>query len=124
MRITAVEVRQIMENCTVDEQIIDAFIVGANELITNIFAGDSTVSPKLLKELEKWLTAHMLAVTIQRTAAEEEIMDARVKWTGYWGQKLLSTSYGQTVLILDYTGKMAKAGKASASMNAVKSFDE
>jgi len=74
--------------------------------------------------LEKWLTAHMLAVTIQRTAAEEEIMDARVKWTGYWGQKLLSTSYGQTVLILDYTGKMAKAGKASASMNAVKSFDE
>ena len=119
MRVIASEVRQIMENCTLDDQTIDAFIVGANELVTQVYAGDITMTTKLLKEIEKWFTAHMIASTIQRTATEEEVGDARVKYTGYFSKKLESTPYGQMVLTLDISGKMSKAGKTAISIKAI-----
>jgi len=123
-RVTAAEVKTIMDGCTIADAIIDTFIVGANEVITVAFSGNSDVSDTLLKELERWLTAHMIASTIYRTTSEEKIGDASAKYTGEWGKKLESTPYGQMVLILDTTGIMGQVGKAQASIYAVKSFDE
>ena len=122
-RTTEAEVKAIMDNCTVDNSVITPFLTAASELVTQVFSGDSTLSDTLLEEIEKWLTAHMLACTICRTTSQEQVGDVSVKYTGYWSKNLESTSYGQMVLVLDITGKMANLGKKGASIHAVTSFD-
>jgi hypothetical protein len=102
---------------------MDAFIVAANALVNKVFSGDTTIGVTLLKEIEKYLTAHIVSSTIRRMGKEEEIQDARIVYTGTWKEGLSSTPYGQTVLTLDTSGKMAKAGKAVASIKAITSFD-
>ena len=122
-RVTHDEVKEIMDNCTVTDAIVDTFIGAATELITQVFT-DGTVGDTLLKEIERWLTAHMLASTLSRTTSDEKLGDASVKFTGVWGKRLELTPYGQMVLILDTSGKMANAGKMAASIYAVEEFDE
>jgi len=124
IRVTAVEVKEIMDNCTVIDSVVDNFIITASALVDKIFIGDLSITAVLLKEIEKWLTAHLLASTLSRTTSQEQIGDVSVKYTGFWKEGLSSTSYGQMVLILDTSGKMAKAGKMGASMMAVKSFED
>ena len=66
-RTTATEVKQIMDNCDLDDAIVDVYIVGANALVTSILGDDSTIGATLLSEVEKWMTAHMIASTRWRT---------------------------------------------------------
>jgi len=122
-RVSAVEVKEIMDNCTVIDAVVDTFIDASTALIDKIYA-DTLITDTLLKEIERWLTAHMLASTLARTTSEEKLGDASVKYTGQWGKKLESTPYGQMVLILDPTGLMANAGKMAATITAVNEFDE
>ena len=119
-RVTATEVKSIMDGCTTADTVVETLIKGASETVNSIF---NTTDLTLYKEIERWLTAHMLASTLARTTSEEKIGDASAKYTGKWGSKLESTPYGQMVLILDTTGKMANAGKMEASIYAVKGFD-
>lgn len=124
VRVTAEEVQAIMEGTFADSDIIDeTYIVAASALVDQVFSGDANIGDTLLKEIERWLTAHMIAISLQRTAASEEIEGAKVKWTGSWGKGLESTSYGQMVLLLDTSGKMAKAGKAAIKIRAITSFE-
>lgn len=126
MRVNASEVRQILQNCTesdVNNQTMDTFITAANAVINKTFEGDTTIGTVLLKEIEKYFTAHIVTSTIRRMAKEEEIQDARVVYTGVWKEGLSSTPYGQMVLTLDTSGKMAKAGKGVASIKTITSFD-
>jgi len=122
-RVSAIEVKEIMDNCTVIDAVVDTFIDASTALIDKIYA-DTLITDTLLKEIERWLTAHMLASTLARTTSEEKLGDASVKYTGQWGKKLESTPYGQMVLILDPTGLMANAGKMAATITAVNEFDE
>lgn len=124
VRTNADDVRLIMDNCTVDDEVIDAIIVAANAVVDQVFSGDTTTGASLLEQIEKWFTAHLIASGPQRQAAQEEIQDARIKYTGTWGKKLESTSYGQAVLAMDVSGKMAKLGKGTVKMRAIISFDE
>ena len=123
VRVTAAEVVEIMDNCTLSTTIIDKYIIGANAWINNILSTDTTLSDILMEHLELWFTAHMLSVSTCRTASKEKLGEASVEYTGKWGMKLNSTSYGQMVLTLDTTGLLAIAGKASASIYAITSFD-
>ena len=122
-RVSAIEVKEIMDNCTVIDAVVDTFIDASTALIDKIYA-DTLITDTLLKEIERWLTAHMLASTLARTTSDEKLGDASVKYTGQWGKKLESTPYGQMVLILDPTGLMANAGKMAATITAVNEFDE
>jgi hypothetical protein len=122
-RVSAIEVKEIMDNCTVIDAVVDTFIDASTALIDKIYA-DTIVTDALLKEIERWLTAHMLASTLARTTSDEKLGDASVKYTGQWGKKLESTPYGQMVLVLDPTGLMANTGKMSATITAVNEFDE
>jgi hypothetical protein len=122
-RTTAAEVKQIMENCTVSDAIVTTLINSANTIVTQVFSDDTDIGDTLLEEIERWLTAHMLASSLSRTTSEEKLGDASVKYTGQWGKKLESTPYGQMCLTLDFTGKMGKIGKMAASIYAVESFD-
>jgi hypothetical protein len=118
-RVTATEVKEIMDSCTVTDSIVGTFIKGANEVVNTVL-GTSTTE---YKEIERWLTAHMIASTLHRTTSEEKLGDASVVYTGKWGEKLSSTPYGQMVLLLDTSGKMATMGKQTATITAIESFD-
>jgi len=125
-RTTAAEVRQIMDNLTTSAMSstdVDSYILGANALVTKILGDDSTIGAVLLEDIERWFTAHMIACTRHRTTTEEKVGEAAVKFTGQFKENLSSTPYGQMVLQLDITGKMANIGKKVASIYAVKSFD-
>ena len=124
MRVTSNDVLDIMDaDISISNNAMVAFITAAEEMITNIYT-DSGASTTLLMEIERWLVAHMIASTLQRMGAEEKVGQAQIKYTGKWGMGLNSTPYGQTVLTLDTTGLMAKAGMRLATITAVKSFEE
>ncbi len=125
IRTTSAEVLQIMDNCTVSTTIIDSFITAASALIDKIFEYDIDDMPSaLLEEMERWLTAHMIASSLQRTTDTERLGDAEVKYTGKWGENLGSTPYGQMVMTLDYSGRMKNLGKGRAGIHAVPQFDD
>jgi len=123
-RVSPGEVKQIMDGCPLTDPVISAYIISANAIVTKVFSGDIEIGTTLLKEIERWFTAHMIASTSFRTASEEKVGDATIIYTGKWGMGLDSTPYGQMVKQIDVTGKMGRAGKIAASMYAIKSFDE
>jgi len=125
-RTSATEVRQIMDNLTTDimnDTDVDSYILSANALVTKILGDDTSIGAVLKEDIERWFTAHMIACTRHRTTTEEKLGDATVKYTGVFKEQLSSTPYGQMVLQLDITGKMANIGKKGAGIFAVKSFD-
>ena len=125
-RTTPAEVRLIMDNLTeadLSNTIIDTYILGANALVTKILGDDTTIGAVLMEDIERWFTAHMIASTRWRLASKEKVGQASVEYTGEWKQDLSSTPYGQTVKLLDTTGKMSNIGKRAASIFAVTSFE-
>jgi len=123
-RTTAAEVKQIMDDCTLDDTIVDVYIVAANALVTKVLGDDTNIGTVLIEEIERWFTAHMIASTRWRTTTDEKLGDASVKYTGVFKENLSSTPYGQMVKQLDITGKMANIGKRSAKMYAAIEFDD
>jgi hypothetical protein len=121
-RVTATEVKAIMNGCTATDSTVGTFILASNKLITEVFE-DSELGADMLKELERYLTAHIISSTYERMTSEEKLGDASVKYTGKWGDKLSSTSYGQMVMLLDTEGLLARLGKMSATITAVESFE-
>ena len=125
IRTTHDAVLEIMDSdCSVSHTVVDRLIIAASAVVDQVFENDTDIGTTLLEEIECWLTAHMIACTLYRTTSEEKVGDATAKYTGQWGKKLESTPYGQMVLTLDTTGKMAKSGKAAASIFAIPSFED
>lgn len=122
-RVTAEEVKEIMDNCTISDSIVETFIEAGTIVITNIFEDDTDIGSTQLKEIERWFVAHMLASTLCRTTDTEKLGDASVKYTGQWGKNLDLTPYGQMVKQLDTSGKMSQLGKQIARIRAITSFD-
>lgn len=116
-RTTAAEVKQILDT-DLSDAIVDAYIVGANAMVTDALSS-SGLSDTLLEEIERWLSAHMIASTRERMAEKEGAGGASITYTGKYGEQLASTPYGQQVLILDTTGTMASLGKKKAVLAAV-----
>lgn len=129
-RVTASEVKEIMPSCTLEDATIDAYIAGATLIITDLFTNDTTTSDDLLKEIERWYVAHMVASTVWRLSAREKLGDAEVEYGAkveYMGKgydRLASTPYGQVALQLDPTGKMNRLGKRGLRIVAIESFDD
>ena len=63
VRVTSAEVLQIMDNCKMSTTVIDGLIVSANAFINKVFEYDTDMTETILKEIERWLTAHMIACT-------------------------------------------------------------
>lgn len=123
-RIIAQDVIDIMDDdFSISTSVINTFITVAEEVVTNIYAG-STASVTLLKEIERYLTAHMIVSTLYRMGKEEKVGEAQIKYTGEWKEGLNSTPYGQMLLTIDTTGLILKSGKRSASIRTVESFDD
>jgi hypothetical protein len=121
VRVTANEVKEIIET-ELSNTIIEAYITGANQLVTEVL-GTTSLGTDLLKEIERWLSAHMMAISRERQAMEEGAGGAYIKYSGSYGEALKSTSYGQMVLALDTTGTFASLSGKSARIFAIESFD-
>ena len=126
MRVTSTEVQEIIDT-DLSVTGIDAYISAAEEIVTARL-GDSTVlGTTQLKEIERWLTAHLIAMSNKDRGARdvdaEGTLDARITYAGKTGMGLNATRYGQMVLVLDTTGEMASSGSKKMFFEAVTSFD-
>ena len=128
-RVDPNEVKDIIDT-SISEASIEAYITAANLTVT-AFLGDSVLTAPQLKEIERWLTAHLIACSRQREISDEAAGEAKVSYvTEYsmFGKGLDATLYGQQVKMLDTTGTLAAdlgaAALKSASIYAVTSFDD
>lgn len=122
MRTTAVEVKLILDT-DLSDTIVDAYIVSANALVTEVIGSNTTLTDVLKEEIERWLAAHFIAATRERQLVSGEAGGAKAVYQGKTNTKLESTLYGQQVLVLDATGSFAALGGKSAKITAITSFD-
>ncbi len=120
-RTTAAEVKEIMDTDLSEAQ-IDPYVDSAHVFVEAALSGKN-LSEFTLKEIERWMTAHMIALTRERTAQSEEAGGAKIVYAGEWGKDLDATSYGQMAKMLDTTGTLTamNQGKKPAFLRAVKS---
>jgi hypothetical protein len=120
-RTTAAEVKEIIKTSLSEAEVLP-YVTSANILITQAL-GSSGLGTDVMKEIERWVAAHMLASTKTRQATDEKAGTASVKYSGQYGANLSSTTYGQMALTLDATGALAALGGRAMEIYAVPSFD-
>ena len=119
-RVTADEVEAIMDDAFAMESSFDVtpFITAANLVVTDRL-GLSGLGDDLLKEIERWLSAHLASCKYTRHKSEA-IGDAQqTLQVGPLGKGLDWSSYGQQVKLLDSTGVLANVGKRKAFLKAM-----
>jgi hypothetical protein len=122
-RVVAHEVKDIIDT-DLSDRIVQVFIDAANLTVTELLGSNTDLSDDAKKEVERWLTAHLLASTRERQAESEKIDVASIVYQGKTGKGLESTLYGQQAKLLDTTGILAQnLGKASIFTHAVTSFE-
>lgn len=112
-----VDVKQIIET-DLNDDIIQTYLDSACTLI-DTYIGTLLPDP-LLKEIEKWLAAHFLAVSRERQPEQASAGSTSIKYQGATGLGLDATMYGQQVKLLDTTGKLSALGGTRAFIKAVK----
>lgn len=106
-RVSAVEVIAIMaESDALTTTVVDAYIASSTVFITEAFDG-VTISDDLLKEIERWFTAHMIASTRERVSKKEGAGGASIEYAIEVGMGMKGTQYGQTAIAIDTTGTLA-----------------
>ena len=118
-RTTVARVLTILGETDISEIDIESYI-GASNTFTTAQLDTSTLGDLVLEEIERWMTAHMISVSRQRMGKKEEAGSAKIEYIGIYGSMLNSTPFGQMVVSLDTTGKMAAIGKKTASFNSIK----
>ena len=122
-RVTTDEVREIFET-SLEEDRITACITAANLIITETVAASTNpvVPTSLLKEIERWLSAHLCAiqdpVPLRVKIGEAEQWSFPASVTTAFGKGLLLSPYGQQAVMLDISGTLAKLGMMQASYRA------
>lgn len=122
LRTTSAKVIEILETELTNEH-VDKFIGIASHMVDDV-AAVGTLGSSRLAEIERWLTAHLISITLERKPVEEEIgNDTRMKYSDIFGEGLKATHYGQMVSELDTTGTLAALGKKKISFVAITSFE-
>jgi hypothetical protein len=96
------------------------FILAANQIVDDIAAKPGAPDALRLKEIERWLAAHMLA-SHQDAAQVTQARDGNASMTrmGQFGSGLDSTPFGQTAKQLDPTGHLKNLSLKRASAVAL-----
>ncbi len=120
-RVSASEVLEIMDIDLAEAQ-VTPYITSASVFVDEALLGKG-LADNTLKEIERWLSAHMIALSRERTAQSEEAGGAKIVYAGDWGTDLNATSYGQMAKTMDTTGTLAELGKGKrqASIRAISS---
>jgi hypothetical protein len=113
-RTTDSEVKKIISLNSITDT--TSFITTANLLVTQNL-GNSGLSNDMLTEIEKYLTAHLLALhPDERQLIDQKLGDATDKLGGDFGKGLDFTQFGQTVKMLDTTGTFATTSEGQKSV--------
>jgi hypothetical protein len=121
-RVDSDEVKELIATT----ETITAQINAANVLITEVLGSETTITTDHLKELERWVAAHLVACSIERQGVEEKIGGTTVKYVGNADREarnLNLTSYGQQAIMLDTTGRLASLGGRKARVDTVDAID-
>ena len=123
-RVTPEDVKAILDNTGLSTTIISTFITSANVFVDATLL-DKGLSDSVLKEIERWLTAHMIVSTRERQSKEEGAGGAYIKYAGEWGKGLNLTTYGQMAVSLDTSNTLSAMadGKKSAWTKAIPQFE-
>lgn len=116
-RVTDADVLAIIDTELAD---LSPFITAAHLLVEQ-YLGTCGLDPALLKEIERWVSAHYVCSRDPRKRSET-MGDASVTYeTAMQGENkgLYATSYGKQAITLDPTGSLAGMGMKSASMEAL-----
>jgi hypothetical protein len=103
-RVTPTEVRQLIDTALVDA-VLSTYIDASAAIVDQ--AG-VTGSEPLLKEIERWLTAHLLSVTREQQLEQAAAGPASTKFLIKGGLGLNGSTYGQQLLLMDVSGKLAE----------------
>lgn len=107
-RVTDAEVEAIIEY---DDSIdLTPFILVANIMVTDNCADDDDYDADLLKEIERWLSAHFYHIRDQHVASEKAGTVA-VTYQYKVDLALNVTTYGQQAMLLDFNGHLAQLNK-------------
>ncbi len=122
-RVAATEVKEIIST-DLPDAVIDTFVTAANLVITDALSGYS-LNAAMLKEIERWLSAHFLACTRAQQAQAEGADGANITYQGQTGMGLDATFYGQQVKILDPTGlvEAASSSRRGITITPITSFE-
>jgi hypothetical protein len=118
-RTTKTAVRYVIDTSLEDDE-IDALIEQANIMVTAT-VGLSVLSSDVLKNIETWLTAHLIAIGKERQPIVEKVGDIWLQFdkAAAAANFLELTNYGRTVLFLDPTGSFQSASLKRASIKAI-----
>lgn len=111
-------VKEIIDTDLTNEQVAP-FLAAANTLVTDLLLSES-YSNETLKEIERWLAAHFVAVRDPQVT-QEKIGDIQATYEGKTGMGLNSTRYGQQAMLLDHHGILARkaSGKRPAEVKTI-----
>lgn len=117
-RVTSDEVKEIIDTSLT----VDAFITAANLIVTNHLT-DSDLGTSTLKEIERWISSHLVAINDPKIKSET-IGKAKQDFSiGPLGKGLEFTSWGQQALLLDTSGILRGVGKTRAKIEAINFSD-
>lgn len=117
-RVSGTEVKTIITTIKTAAE-VENFITPANLLISDVLSGSGFGTTRLA-EIEKWLSAHFVAIDDgSARVAEKEIGEAKDKYEGKTDMGLKFTRYGQQAMMLDTTGALANLGKRAAKVETI-----
>ncbi len=119
-RVSSAEVKEVIQTDLTD---LTPFIRGANQIISDRLSGQN-LSEDTLKEVERWLAAHLLASTNRDNSThnikESKTGDAWEKYTENTSSTGIgSTPYGEMAKMLDPSNLLSVAGKRTARITTI-----
>lgn len=115
-RCTGGEVKNVITTAKTAAQ-VEFYITAANLIVTDAVGGES-LSDATLKEIEIYLSAHMVSMD-DPSIVREKTGDSEATYHGKSDMGLDFSPYGQMVKLLDPTGKLALRGRRPAKMEAL-----
>ena len=104
IRVTEAEVKSIIQTSMTDAVVLDPCITLASDIVDNNLVGEG-LSTTLLKEIERYLSAHFVAITEERGGIIATKMgDSDEEYSDVYGEGFKSTRYGQAAISMDTTG--------------------
>ena len=115
-RVTEADVLAIIDTGRTD---LTPFIAVATLLVDQL--DDTCLDDDMLKEIERWLTAHFVNVSEGGAVQRDKIGDAETWFSiTFLGEGLKQTRYGQQAILMDCSGQLAKLGvKGSAKLETL-----
>lgn len=110
---TATEVKEIIDT----DVKVEPHISVANVLVNTHLQGKG-LPQLLLKEIERWLSAHFVAIQDPR-AVSEGASELRQDFGLYKGKGLNNSEYGQQAIVLDHTGTLASLGGKKVTFGVI-----